>query len=228
MPSSRVRAFAEPAEYAAAIRQGTHQLTITQSGIFAAKLHRIDFHRLWMQRFSENLARTSHVDGWGGRAVIAFRTQPGPRLVRNGVELRPNSISQLSPGQNYYQHSSGPSSYGTMSLPLEEFASFSVAMAGSKLKPPDAAVSILPVPATMAKLQSLHAAAGLLAEELPAVIAHPEAARGLERALIQAMIDCLGGGESREDKATWRQHTTIMRKFHRTVEQHLGEPIIRC
>jgi len=123
MLSSSVRTFTEPADYAAAIRQGTHQLTITQSGIFAAKLHRIDFHCLWMQRFSENLARTSNVDGWGGRAIIAFGTQPGPRLVRNGVELRPNSISQLSPGQNYYQHSSGPSSYGTMSLPLEEFAS---------------------------------------------------------------------------------------------------------
>src|SRR3954465_12077793 len=169
MPSSRVCTFTEPAEYAAAIRQGTHQLTITQSGIFAAELHRIDFHRLWMQRFSENLARTSHVDGWGGRAVIAFRTQPGPRWVRNGVELRPNSISQLSPGQNYYQHSSGPSSYGTMSLPLEEFASLSMAIVGRELRPPGAAMSITPAPATMAKLQSLHAAAGLLAEEAPAV-----------------------------------------------------------
>src|SRR4051795_10815777 len=123
MPSSAVKTFSEPDEYAAAIRQGTYQLTITQRGIFRAKLARIDLHRLWMQRFSEDLARTSHVDGWGGRAVIAFGTRPGPRLVRNGVELRPNSISQLSPGQNYYQHSSGPSSYGTMSLSLEEFAS---------------------------------------------------------------------------------------------------------
>ena len=225
MPSSGVHTFTEPADYAAAIRQGTHQLTITQSGIFAAKLHRIDFHRLWMQRFSENLARTSHVDGWGGRAVIAFGTEPGPRLVRNGVELRPNSISQLSPGQSYYQHSSGPSSYGTMSLPLEEFASLSVAIAGRELRPPDVATSITPTPVAMAKLQSLHAAAGVLAEEAPTVLAHPEAARGLEQALIQAMIDCLGGGEVREDKAAWRQHTTIMRRFHRVAEQHLDEPI---
>ena len=109
-------------------------------------------------------------DGWGGRAVIAFGTQPGPRLVRNGVELRPNSISQLSPGQSYYQHSSGQSSYGTMSLPLEEFASLSVAIAGRELRPPDVATSITPTPVAMAKLQSLHAAAGVLAEEAPTVL----------------------------------------------------------
>lgn len=225
MPSSAVRTFTEPAEYGAAIRQGTHQITITQSGLFTAKLHRIDFHRLWMQRFSESLSRTSHVDGWGGRAVISFKTHSGPRLVRNGVELQQTSISQLPPGQSYYQYSSGPSSHGTMSLPLEELASLSVAIVGRELKPPDKAVSILPTPAAMARLQHLHAAAGLLAEEASAVIAHPEAARGLEQALIQAMIDCLSGGDINEDKIASRLHTATMRRFHRIIEEHIGEPL---
>jgi AraC-like DNA-binding protein len=112
-----------------------------------------------------------------------------------------------------------------MSLPLEEFASLSVAIAGRELRPPDVATRITPTPVAMAKLQSLHAAAGLLAEEAPTVIAHPEAARGLEQALIQAMIECLGDGEIWEDRAAWRQHTTIMRRFHRVAEQHLDEPI---
>src|SRR5262245_29169477 len=82
--SSSVRAFTEPDEYAAAIRQGTHNLTITERGNFKAKLWRIDLPNLWMQRFSEKLARTSHVDGWGGRAVIAFRNKSGPSVARNG------------------------------------------------------------------------------------------------------------------------------------------------
>lgn len=46
----------------------------------------------------------------------------------------------------------------------------------------------------VAKLQRLHAAAGQLAEDAPAVIAHPEAARGLEQALIGAMVECLCRG----------------------------------
>src|SRR4029077_14359886 len=81
--------------------------------------------RLWMQRFSENLAPNSHVDGWGGRAVIAFRAEPGPSLVRNGTELSTSSISWLRPGQSYFQRSAGASVYGTMSLPLEELVIYS-------------------------------------------------------------------------------------------------------
>ena len=50
----------------------------------------------------------------------------------------------------------------------------------------------------MARLQRLHAAAGQLAKDAPEIIAHPEAARGLEQALIEAMVGCLG------DRQGWR------------------------
>ena len=66
MPSSTVRAFSDPDDYAAAIRQGTLELTVTERGCLRAKLTRIDLHRLWMQRLSENLSRIYHVDGLGG------------------------------------------------------------------------------------------------------------------------------------------------------------------
>jgi hypothetical protein len=109
MPSSNfVRTFTDPDEYAASIRQGTHRIVVTQRGLFTAKLTRIDLHRLWMQHFSEDLPRTSHIDDWGGRAVIVFRTQPGSSVIRNGIELRLSSISRLRPGQSYYQRTSGP------------------------------------------------------------------------------------------------------------------------
>jgi hypothetical protein len=46
MPSSAVHTFTDPDDYAAAIRQGTYELTVTQRGDFTAKLTRIDLHRL--------------------------------------------------------------------------------------------------------------------------------------------------------------------------------------
>ena len=192
MPSSAVKTFSEPDEYAAAIRQGTHQFTVTQRGIFKAKLSRIDLHRLWMQGFSEDLARTSHVDGWGGRAVIAFGIKPGPSLIRNATELNESSISWLRPGQSYYQRSSGPVTYGTMSLPLEDLAVLGPAIIGRELKIPGAALVVTPSPVAMTRLQRLHAAAAVLAEESPTILAHPDASRGLEQSLIEAMINCLG------------------------------------
>ena len=71
----------------------------------------------------------------------------------------------------------------------------------------------------MARLQRLHAAAGHLAEEAPELIANPDAARGPEQALIEAMIGCLGKGEVREDSVAQRQHELIMRRFRRVVEE---------
>ena len=225
MPSSFVRTFTDPDEYAASIRQGTHRIVVTQRGLFTAKLTRIDLHRLWMQHFSEDLPRTSHIDGWGGRVVIAFRTQPGSSVTRNGIELGSTSISRLRPGQSYYQRTSGPTAYGAMSLPLDEMASIGGSLAGYDLMPPNDGGTITPSPEAMAKLQRLHGAARQLAEDAPAVLAHPDAARGLEQALIEAMAQCLGHGAVHEERAAQRRHSAIMRKFHRVVEKHLDEPL---
>jgi hypothetical protein len=57
MPSSAVRTFTDPDEYTASMRRGTVELTATGRGDFSAKLTRVDLHRLWMQRFSDNLPR---------------------------------------------------------------------------------------------------------------------------------------------------------------------------
>jgi AraC-like DNA-binding protein len=225
MPSSFFRTFGDPDEYATAIRQGTHRITVTQRGRFTAKLTRIDLHRLWMQHFSEDLPRTSHVQGWGGRAIIAFRTQPGSSVTRNGIELGSTHISRLRPGLSYYQRTSGPTAYATMSLPLDEMASIGGTIAGHDLTPPYDEGTITPPPEVMARLQRLHATARGLAEDAPAVLSHPEVARGLEQTLIEAMIHCLGSVEVREDRAAERHHAAIMRRFHRVIEDHIDEPL---
>ena len=106
-----------------------------------------------------------------------------------------------------------------MSLPIAEMASVG-AIAGCDLTPLKDARIITPLPAAMATLQGLHAAAIALAKDAPAVIAHPEAARGLEQALIEAMAGCLSVGEVQEDRAALRQHRMIMRRFHRVVQEN--------
>src|SRR5258707_5366225 len=107
-----------------------------------------------------------------------------------------------------------------MSLPLDEMVALGAAVAGFDLGPSVDDLTVTPSPDAMAKLQRLCAAAGDLAEDAPAVLAHPEAARGLEQALIEALINCLAGGVVDEDRAALRQHAAIMRRFHRATEQH--------
>jgi AraC-like DNA-binding protein len=225
MTSSAVRTFTDPDDYAAAIRQGTIELTVTERGHFTAKLTRIDLHRMHMQRLSDNLPRVSHVAGWGGRAIIVFRTHPGPSLLRSGMEMHPTRIMRHSEGKSYYLRSSGLACYGSMSLPVADMVSVGAAIAGLDLNPPKDPLTLTPAPHAMAKLQRLHAAAARLAEEAPEIIAHPEAARGLEQALIEAMVGCLGHQEGHENSTAQGQHAIVMRRFRRVVEENPEQPL---
>ncbi len=103
--------------------------------------------------------------------------------------------------------------------------SVGAAVAGCDLAPPRNALSLTPPPLAMAKLQRLHAAAGRLAEDAPEIIANPEVARGLEQALIEALVGCLGVGEVREDKSALRQHALILRRFRSAVEENPDQPL---
>ena len=226
MPSSSVRAFTDPDELSTAIGgEGNHKYIVTQLGIYRPKLVRVTFNRLSMVRHSSNLSHTARVDYWSERASIAFRTQPGPGLIPNGREMTPTALLRRRRGEIYTHRASGPSSTGGMSLPLEDMTSLSTAMVGRDLSLLNDSLIVIASPIAMARLRGLHEAAGNLAEDAPAVLAHPEAARGLEQALIGAMMDCLDGGEIEEDRAARRHHAAIMRRFHRVVEEHLDGPL---
>ena len=225
MPSSAVYTFTDPDEYAASIRRGLVELRVIQRGKFTAKLTRIDLHRLWMQRFSDNLARVVRAANMAGRAMVQFRTAPGPTLSAVGLEMHPSNIVRQSVAESYYQRSSESAHFAAMSLPVEDLAALGGVMGEVDLTPPPDASLVVPYPSAMAKLQRLHAVAGHLAEHAPEMIASPEAARGLEQALIEAMVDCLRSREARENSLAQGQHAIVMRRFQRLVDEHPEEAL---
>jgi len=198
MPSSAVRRFTDSDDYAAAIRATRAEITVTGRGHFTAKL-------------------TTN-----GRAIISFRTHPGPSLLWGGVETKPASITR---------HNEHLSEFirvrllGAMSLPVEDMVSIGAAIAGCGLTPPKDALTLTPSPSAMAKPQRLHAAAGQLAEDAPEIIIHPEAAWSLEQALIEATVRCLAEGELGEDRSALRYHVLIMHRFRRAVEENPDQPL---
>jgi AraC-like DNA-binding protein len=225
MPSSTVRSFSDVDEYSAAIRQGTVQMTVTGRGHFSAKLIRIDLHRLWMQRFSDDLPRVAHIDGHGERAIISFRTQPGPSMSWAGFDLQPSAILRHRVGGPSFQHTTGPSTFGSMSLPLEDFESVIGVVAGSDVRPPRDTLVATPRVAAMEKLQRLHATAGYLAETSPEIIANPEAARGLEQALVEAAVGCLTEAETAEERSARGRHELVAQRFYRMMEAHPNDAL---
>ena len=105
MLSSTVVTFSDPYEYAAAFRNAKVEITVTGRGQFTAELTSIDLQRLQMQRYHENLPRVVHWAGTSERAVIAFRTQPGPSLVWGGAEMLPNNLVRDGGGSNFQRSS---------------------------------------------------------------------------------------------------------------------------
>jgi AraC-like DNA-binding protein len=103
---------------------------------------------------------------------------------------------------------------------VEDIASVGRAIAGRDLAPPRDPQIVTPPAPAMAKLQRLHAAAAYLAENAPEIIGHHEAARGLEQALIEAMIGCLATADVVQDSVAQRQHELIMRRFRRVLEKN--------
>ena len=222
--SALVRTFADPDELTSEIRHSVIERTITQPGTFTAIFHRIDLRQIWLQHTLETLPRVAHVYTRPGRIGLSFRTSPGPAIVRKGFELSSTDIAIIAePDQSFHHVLTGPASYAGMHLPVAEFTALSEAMLGRE--PEALKESFRPPSGSMARLQRLHATVRSLAEDAPAVLAHAEASRSLEQALIEAMIDCLGGGEVEEDRASRRRHAAIMRRFHRVVEEHLDEPL---
>jgi hypothetical protein len=225
MPSSAVRAFNDPDDYTAAVRGSIAELTISGRGRFEAKLLHADVGRLRIDRYSDNLPRIVHSVDIPGHAKFAFRTQPGPSLRRSGVEMLQSNLVRRGGAETFFQQSEGPVSWYTISLPVEDIASVGAAIAGCDLTPAKVAITVIPSPGALERLHHLSEAAGHLAQHAPAVIAHLEAARGLERALVEALIHCVGNADVGEDRSALRQHSKIMRRFYEATEYNPNEAL---
>ena len=225
MPISSVRSFSDPGEYYSSFRDFQYDLTVTDGGDFAAEHVRVDLHQVRLQRYSSNLPWVAHTAIMKGRAVFALRAEPGPSLLRAGEEMQTTHIERLADGQTIYTRASGAVAWGTISLPVDALAAIGAATAGRDLKPPVDVVTEKPPPAVMARLRWLHAAAGSLAKEAPETIANPEAARGLEHELLQALVACLTQGKEEEDTVAKRRHARVMRHFHAAVTASGNRPV---
>jgi len=218
--SSSVYVATDVDQFAALVRPQTEH-TITGRGVFAATASRIDLHRLKMQRIQVSHSGHGHGHQLVDRAAILFATSG---MVWKGVELAAADIGLVHADQPFWYTNRVPIRFGSMSLAPEELADVSVAMAGRDLTLPGNYLTMRATPASHAKLLRLHAAASNLAGHAPEIVAHPEAARGLEQALIEAMFACMDG-QGVETRPGWRHQAAIVKRFRAALEENTQEPI---
>jgi AraC-like DNA-binding protein len=220
MSSNLARTFSDPDDYAAAVPLTTCDVTITGRGRFEAKVISFDVNRLRVRQLSDNLPRVVHCIDPVGYAGFSFRTQSGPSLRRDGLEISESAILQRAHAQTYFQRSDGFARLGAISLPVEVMASIGATIVGSDLTPPKDTVSVTPLADGLYRLHRLFEAAVHLAEYAPSVVANPGSAYGLEQALVEALAGCFTTGGSAEDRSALRRHAPIMRKFYDVTESN--------
>jgi AraC-like DNA-binding protein len=225
MPSSTVFDTRNIDEFAMSMRPADTEHTIMGHGTFAARITRIDLHRLWMQRGQESHSRIGHAHQSDRRASIVFGTSPESRIAWKGVELAATDIALGCHGQPYWSNMTGPLQWASMSLPVEDLASISVAVTGRDLTLPRNGLTVTPSPSSRAKLLKLHAAAGHLAGHAPEMLCHEETARGIEQALMEAMFACLEGSGFRSSSATWRKFSVIIKRLRAMMDANVDQPI---
>jgi AraC-like DNA-binding protein len=219
MPSASVIKANDLEEYRASVRPGSVELTVPSRGRFVAQLTRIDLHHLWMQRGKESLPRIWHAEPSAARTIVSFLTDPKCLSIRNGREVRWDRIALHSHHQSYWHRTAGPTAWGAMSLPKSIMQETAATVLGADLGDIDTEQLIAPAPGITNQLQRLHASIALVAVRTPEIIAHPAACRGLEQALVHALMRCLAGHRMvQRDTPYQRRRKSVVDRFHAALE----------
>ena len=226
MPSSTASTFADPAEYQARVRAADVKVLVTTRGQFKAELIRMDLHRLWMQRGLESLPRITHAQMSSIRDPLFFLSdarQPG--MHHTGMEVSTDHVVAYGTAAHHHHRTSAECRWASLSLSPEALSEAGRVLIGRDLKRSAVTRLIRPPPAALARLRTLHEAAGHLARTAPDIFAHPEVAKAMEQALVRAMVSCLADREETGPTGREHQRVRVMRLFERVLEEEQDWPL---
>ena len=220
MQSNIVRRYTDPGDYIRDFKWSKADLCITARGHFSAKRTRVGLPKVLLHRFSEALPRVGHIVHAPDRALFMFATRTGPSWFTGTTEILPGAILRFGKEDQSFQRSTGRIEFGAASVSLDEIDAIGTTYGASDFKPPRNTLIFTPTHAAMARLQRIHAMAGELAEHVPEVIGVPQAARGLEQALLAALGDCLHKLGNDKKELGSHHRNTIMRRFYALLGEH--------
>jgi AraC-like DNA-binding protein len=225
MPSSSVHTYTEPDEYAAAgHHSSTRLLAIKRHAQFSAKFTAVDLVDVRINQFLDTLPRIARLTVIGDRILFGFQARPGAGPNTNGIEAEWDKLYQTrANGQEFYRQTYDATALVTVSLP-PGLVHACEGLSGHVPMHNDIGRHAPPVGA-LEKLRCLSNAAASLAENAPGVLASLEAARGLEQAIISALIECVDGGRTEEDRSAVRQHAAVMRRFYTVIDERAEQPL---
>jgi AraC-like DNA-binding protein len=225
MPLISVETYSDPEELESAHAVTDVELTPTAAGVFEAKVVGVALDQLWMHGVYESAPRIKHARQTPDRAYVKFLTVANSELVVEELQLPCDAIIRHPQAHSYFERTTNEVHWATMSLSPEHLTNVGVAVADCDLSPPRNLSAVVPPADCLGRLRNLHGAVTTLAEHAPQVLAIPGVAHGLEQSLLDALVSCIAAPEIK--RASWASlcHATVMRRFHRLLEQNADRPM---
>jgi AraC-like DNA-binding protein len=225
MAISSVLTFTEPDQMESAHAAARAEVVPTARERLAWHVTRVELDNVWLVHVQESGPRIRYVELDPGRIFFSFLVRPGPNVFVRGVSRLPYSLIRHAQGQAFYERTSGPTNWVTLSIPTSEFVVAGSALAGRDLSAARDPQVVIPAPCNMVNLLRVQTAASNLAGNSPHLLANVEVARALKQSLIDATIACLEDSNARDEKWSQQTHDIIMRRFRRVLEEHPDRPI---
>jgi AraC-like DNA-binding protein len=226
MPWSRIVEFSDPLSLEAALQSVSQaEILPTVRGQYQVQATQIGMDKLRMQRFQVNLPQIVTVAAAPDRKSIGFLVEGGSSDLHH-CGLKVAAGDMLVYGNDVlHQRSGSDFRYGTMSLPVEDFAVICRAIVGREFLEEPRRTVARPDPELMSRLLKVHEVVGQLAYDIPDLLHRPEVHRALEQQLIHIMVRCLADATGIQMTRGAICHEAIIVRFEEYLEANLLSPL---
>ena len=163
MPASTTSAFSNASELEEALRNvGDVRLIVTGRGEFRARLTHVELQRLRLWAVDERASRIGFLKIPPDVLLALFTIGDQPSPIWSGISLNQGEILTCGPNHRLHMRTEGPSCWGAVSLPADEFRAYFNQLTGQVLtcpsslsdgvqqrRPASASCSFMPQPSAL-------------------------------------------------------------------------------
>ena len=227
MASTIHRTFSDPEAYQETLRNAhVSSFSVCECGAFDAELEFVDLDGVWLQRGTDNLARSMHIALNNDRQPLLFlANEEVPPALQSGKEFFDDDIVCFGQGSDHFQRTFGPSCWAAMSLPADCLDETIGLITERNMEGSSVSLWLKPSRSHLKRLRHLHREIVQMAHSREVTLDHPEIVRSLTQSLTIAVAACFTEANRQTRGLGWHRHQQIMWRFKEWIEANIERPI---